>query len=158
MKRISAFTMLEALISLILTGIIIALSYSLYTLINKQMAIFEKENTEIINYNLFNTTLLLDINQSTTCNFSEGQLILNNYLKPDVIYNFNKTVITRTVEGINSDTFKINILSKTFSAAATRQPPQLTVAFKLLNDTISAHYFLKQPPNTIINKQLFHED
>ncbi|MEO1033527.1 MAG: hypothetical protein AAFX55_19220 [Bacteroidota bacterium] len=158
MKRISAFTMLEALISLILTGIIIALSYSLYTLVNKQMALFEQENTEIINYNLFNTTLKLDINRSNGFSFEGDQLILNNYLKPDIIYDFDKMAITRTIVGINHDTFKINMLNKTFLSAEMPKPPQLSISFKLLNDTITAHYFLKQPPDTVINKQLFHED
>ena len=158
MKTTKAFTMLEALISLILTGIIIALTYSLYTLINKQMTVFEKENTEIINYHLFNTTFLSDINSSNAFNFNDDALVLNRYLKSDVIYNFNSGSITRRVEGMNIDTFKINMLKKTASTDEVLQSPHLDVVFKLLNDTIKAHYYLKQPPNTLINKQLFHED
>ncbi len=150
--------MLEALISLILTGIIVALSYSLYTLINKQMALFEKENTEIVNYNLFNTTIVLDINQSNDFRYTEGQLILKYYSNPDVIYNFENTTITRTVKGLNTDKFSVKVIRENFSEFETHQSNQLTVSLRLLNDTINANYFLKMSNSNVINKKLFNED
>ena len=158
MTKIRAFTMLEALISLILTGIIIALSYSLFTIVNKQMALFEKENTEIINYNLFNTTLTLDMNQCNGFSFKNHQLTLKNYAKPNITYTFGDTVVTRTVDGLNSDTFQLHVISTTLLEAKTSQQHQLSMTLKLLNDTLTTHYFIKEPISGIINKNLFHED
>lgn len=157
MKRIRAFTMLEALISLILTGIIIALSYSLFTLVNKQMALFEKENTAVIEYNLFNSTLANDINNSNDFEYQDSNLILENYAKPKVTYRFDNSVITRVIENHKLDSFKIQTFGKNYKIVTPKQS-QLNMLLRLLNDTIQVNYFLKKQNSSVINQKLFYED
>ena len=158
MNKVRAFTMLEALISLILTGIIITLCYTLFMLMNKQMAIFEKENTEIINYNLFNTTLRFDINNSNNFSFDNNRLILKNYINPDVIYDFDGKDIRRTVKGLNTDVFKITALNKKVWLSDTLSKSHISISIKLLNDTLYTNYFLNKSLDIIINENLFYED
>lgn len=157
MKSIKAFTMLEALISLILTGIIIALSYSLFTLVNKQMALFEKENTAVIEYNLFNSTLANDINNSNDFEYQDSNLILENYAKPQVIYRFENSFITRVVENHKLDSFKIQTFEQDYKII-TPKHSQLNMSLRLLNDTIQVNYFLNKQNSSVINQKLFHED
>ena len=157
MKLIKAFTMLEALISLILTGIIIALSYSLFTLVNQQMALFEKENTAIIDYNLFHATLANDIHQSNDFEYEDGELILNNYFKPPIRYNFNNKTVSRTVDNGIADPFKIVILDKNYKTMSPKHN-ELRISILLLKDTLELNYFLTKPNSYIINQTLFNED
>lgn len=157
MKRIKAFTMLEALISLILTGIIIALSYSLFALVNKQMALFEKENMSIIEYNLFNSTLANDINNSNNFEYQDNELVLENYAKPQVTYRFETNYIIRALEGHKQDSFKLQVFNRDYKSI-TPKYNQLNMSLLLLNDTIQVNYFLTKQNSSVINKKLFHED
>jgi len=157
MKKIKAFTMLEALISLILTGIIIALSYSLFTLVNKQMALFETENTAIIDYNLFNSTLTNDINNANDFDYDNNELLLKNYFKPQIRYRFDEGIIIRTNENNKTDSFKLRPLNKNYKDLTTNQS-MLSMSFELLNDTIQVNYFMTKQNSNIINQKLFNEN
>jgi len=55
--KIKAFTILEALISLMLISIIIGLVFALINFMNKQLTEISKENMDELEYNLFNTTI-----------------------------------------------------------------------------------------------------
>ena len=156
--KIKAFTMLEALIILNLTGIIITLSYSLFTLVNKQMAMFQQENVAVINYNLFNSTLTNDINNANDFSFKDQQLVLKNYYKPTITYRFSKDSIARTLEGLNTDNFELKAFNVSYLDKVTPKHSKLNLSLRLLNDTISVNYFLHEQNSTIINKRLFNED
>jgi competence protein ComGF len=157
MRPIKAFTMLEALISLILTGIIIALSYSLFTLVNKQMTLFEKENTAIIEYNLFHSTLTNDINNSNNFEYTDDELVLKNYFKPYIIYKFKTNYVTRSIDHHKPDSFKIQTFNTNYKTI-TPKHNQLNMSISLLNDTVQANYFLTKQNSSVINQKLFHED
>lgn len=152
MTRLKSFTILEALISLIVMGIIIALTYSFMTLIGKQLYLFEKENTQVLEYHLFNTTLLNDINGSIDFNFQDNKLKLIYYDDSEIIYTIQPSYILRQNKRTITDTLNI----KNVGYSNLKNSLQLKVI--LLGDTIQTNYFFKKNLAQTINQNIFHED
>ena len=156
--NIHAFTLLESLITLMLISIIIALTYSLITLVEKQLVLLEHENTEILDYNLLNSTLINDINSATNYRLENDNnlLILEYYDETSVGYDIKPNEILRQTAS-SDEAFKIKTLSHNISKAY-KNKTALELKFVLLKDTISTHYILKKDNAHLINKKLFNED
>jgi prepilin-type N-terminal cleavage/methylation domain-containing protein len=153
--KIKAFTLLESLITLMLISIIIALSYALIDLIGRQLSLFEKENTQILEYNLFNSTLINDIHVSYDFDINGTEIMLINYDESIIKYYLsNRKMIRKHDAGI--DTFDmriINVETNRYLGANT-----LNIQIGLLQDTIVTNYYLNRNKAGQINKQLFNED
>ena len=156
-KQLKAFTILEVLISLILTSIIISLTYSLFILISKQLVLFETENSAILEYNLFNTTIKYDIENATDFKIENDELHLKNYTETDIIYSVQNQKILRTSQ-IVSDTFHIHVKSYRFDATDNSFMDIFKLDLNLLNETINANYYLRKDLSKKINNSYFNED
>ncbi len=158
-KHFKGFTILETLISLILISIIIGLTYSIFNLIGKQMALLEEEYTQVLQYNLFNTTIKNDIKKSTNYKINNDQLILINYNEANINYSIKNNRILRQ-NNIKTDTFNINLISYRFFKKNQSDNYEKTfqVSLLLLNDTINANYFLNKSISEVINTMYFNED
>jgi len=142
-----------------LISIIIALSYSLINLMGKQLSLFEKENTQILEYNLFNSTLINDTNNSTKFTFDNEHLKLEFYDNSSIGYRIKNNIILRDMAN-KTDTFKINVVSHSFKQKSENKYSKdfLHLQLVLLKDTINVNYRLKSNTAESINKQLFNED
>ncbi|MEP1490155.1 MAG: prepilin-type N-terminal cleavage/methylation domain-containing protein [Algibacter sp.] len=158
-KTLKGFTILEALISLMLMSIIIVITYSLFNLIGKQLSIFNNEHTQVLEYNLFNSAMMSDINKANDFNIVDDKLILKNYDNTEVHYSINRHYILRQ-HTIKTDTFNLQVINYEFYNNDTYKPLNKTLQVKLnvLNDTINAHYFLNKDHSEIINTMYFNED
>lgn len=160
-NNIYAFTILESLITLMLISIIIALSYALISLIGKQLSLFEKENNQIMEYNLFNSTLINDINNSSGFELDNNNLILASYDKQRISYSIQKNYILRhQQQRIELDTFKILVVSNSFfiSDGKNQSKDLLKLRLGVLNDTVTTNYYLQKNNADVINKTLFDEN
>ena len=155
---IPAFTLLESLVTLMLISIIIALTYSLVSLVEKQLVLLEQDNNEILEYNLFNATLINDINNSTnyTLEGNNSSLVLNYYNDAPIIYDMKPDMVLRQTSS-SKDTFKIKTVGRQVSKAY-KNDVGLELRLVLLKDTISTHYVLKKDNAHLINKKLFNEN
>ena len=158
-KQLKGFTILEALISLMLISIIITITYSLSNLMGKQMSLFTEENNQVLEYNLFNTTIMSDIEKSNDFNVNNEVLVLKNYNNTEIRYSINKHEILRQ-KAVGVDTFKIKVIDYLFLNTDALNPLNKTfrIALNVLNDTINANYFLKKNRSEIINNIYFNED
>ena len=158
-NKIPAFTLLESLITLMLISIIIALSYTIINLMGKQLSLFEKENTQILEYNLFNSTLINDIDNSIDYKVEDNQLSLKFYDNTSIDYYIKNNMILRD-NGINKDTFNIRSVKYSHQESVSKKYSKnyLLLQLKLLKDTIATNYYLKKDNAKFINKQLFNED
>lgn len=159
MKHLKGFTILEALITLVLMSVIISITFSLFNLIGKQLSLFEKENTQVLEYNLFNTTLMRDINKAHDFSYTDSDLILKFYDESEINYTVNAKYILRH-NHIKTDTFKIQVNDFQFlnEGAKTDTNTTFLLSLKVLNDTINTNYFLSKNNSEIINKSYFNED
>ncbi|WP_308993683.1 prepilin-type N-terminal cleavage/methylation domain-containing protein [Mariniflexile litorale] len=158
-KHLKGFTILEVLITLVLMSIIISITFSLFNLMGKQLSLFEKENTQVLEYNLFNTTLLRDIDKANNFSYAESDLVLKFYDETEVNYTVNSKYILRN-NHIKIDTFKLRVNGYQFinSDEKTNNNTTFLLSLKVLNDTINANYFLSKNNSDIINNSYFNED
>ncbi|TGV01056.1 hypothetical protein [Flavivirga rizhaonensis] len=159
-KRVylKGFTILEALISLILMGIIITLSYTVFNLVEKQMTLFQNENTSVLQYNLFNIAIKNDIYNAENFIQNDNQLLLEYYNGASINYQVSKNFILRHHD-IKTDTFKLNVLSHKFSQSDITKPLNkiLHISIEVLGDSINTNYYLKKDTANTINSFYFNE-
>lgn len=155
-NKLKSFTILEALISLILMGVIITLTYALFNVLEKQMFLFEKENTSELQYNLFNTSIKNDIENAHNFNLVDNELLLKSYDDLTIQYRIEDYYILRE-NSVKTDTFLVHVTSYNLSNTDEFRPfdKTLNITIELLNDTINANYFLKKDLADIINSMYF---
>lgn len=157
-KQLKAFTILEALLSLMVLSIIISLSYLMFSLFNKQMIILEKENAAVLQYNLFNSTIKYDINSANDYIIENEILTLKRYDESEITYHFNKNNILRQKKAI-TDTFKILTTDyKYIETNSAINSKRMALTLQVLNDKIVSYYFLNKSGSETINKIYFNED
>ncbi|RED45652.1 hypothetical protein [Seonamhaeicola aphaedonensis] len=155
-KRLNAFTILEALIGLMLMGIIISTTYTLFNVMNKQLSLLSHENTQVLEYNLFNSTILGDIHKANDFYVLEDKLVLNNYDESTIRYAINKQHITRQ-STIKIDTFNIPVTHYRFPYQKNNND-FLRITLNILGDKLETNYFLKKDNAQIINATYFNEN
>ena len=153
---LKGFTILEALISLMLMSIIISLTYSVFNLIERQMILFQNENTSILQYNLFNTTIKRDIANANNFYLDNHQLLLEYYDTSKINYSITGNYILRQ-NHVTIDTFKVKVLNHKFLLNDPLNKT-LQISIGLLNDSINMYYYLYKNIDTVINDIYFNEN
>lgn len=105
--KFKAFTILETIITLVISSLIISFVYQIYSTVSQQFRHYERLQGETINFNQFNTVFTKDVSlcqyiQSVTSN--EIRLKFSN---KDVEYFFEDHYVVR--HGKYKDTFKVNV-------------------------------------------------
>lgn len=157
-KLLKSFTILEALISLMLMSIIIVVTYSLFNLIGKQLSLFNEEHSQVLEYNLFNSTIINDVEKTNDFVIINDEFILKKYDETEINYAIKKDYILRQ-NAIKTDTFMVRVINYEF-LNNNINPLNKTLQIKLnvLNDTINTNYFLSKDNSEIINTMQFNED
>ncbi|WP_346882343.1 hypothetical protein [uncultured Algibacter sp.] len=158
-KSLKSFTILEALISLMLMSIIIAVSYALFNLIGKQLSLFNKEHAQVLEYNLFNSAIIRDIENANDYNMINDELILKKYDETQISYIIRNHYILRQND-IKTDTFTLQTINYKLINNTTPNILQKALQIKLnvLQDTITTHYALNKDNSEVINLKYFNED
>lgn len=108
MKQIKAFTILELIIALLLSSIILAISYYTYFLLNNQLVTQQKKNGIINEFQLFENVFQNDFSNAA---FIKDTMKTNSliFFKTDnefIKYEFNENNIVRSFDS-NNDTFRL---------------------------------------------------
>lgn len=152
--RIKSFTILEALISLVLISIIIGLVYTFLNFMNKQMNTYRVENSTTIEYNLFNSTMTRDFDAAVDFSSEESIIYLEMYDGKQIGYYSSEGYIIRETI-IGRDTF--NLTSARFDIIKDEVDSshnfRLELDIKFLQDTINCKYFLYESNAQSINRQ-----
>src|ERR1035437_4240342 len=106
MQKLKAFTLLELLIAMVISSIVVAFGYSVYSLMYKQYLSYKKTKTEIVKTMQFNTVLTNDFYNSEEITFSENTIVIFKKNNEPLLYTFNDNFILRKTNEI-TDTFKI---------------------------------------------------
>lgn len=158
-KSLRAFTILEVLLTLMLMGIIITISYALFNVLGKQLSLFEKENINELDYNLFNYAIKSDIDKADDFDIRGDELFLHYYDNTTIHYKVSRNDILRR-HAKSTDTFKIHVTDFKFSQNSSDKP--LNKIFELslvvLKDTINANYFLNKSVVEDINNLYINEN
>ncbi|WP_299883429.1 hypothetical protein [uncultured Lacinutrix sp.] len=154
--KLQAYTLIEALITIVLSSIIVVVSYTLVSTISKQLHILKQENEEELEYNLMNSALLNDFNTAENATFENTFLELHYYNNNIIKYNFKNDNIIRTTK-VKTDTFKIKTISYSFEETKSNSSV-LKLKLKLFNVSLDANYYANISLSNLINKKYFNED
>ena len=153
--RIKAYTLTEALIAIVLSSIIVVISYALVTSISKQLNMFEKDNEEELMYNLMNATLHYDMNQAHDFYYSTNSISLYSYNNDTINYYFKKKSIVRQTRS-KVDSFNIEVLDNEMKVLYNMN--NLKLKLKLFNRELNTSYFVNKDLSKAINKKYFNEN
>lgn len=99
--KISAFTLNELIIVLILTSIVVGLAFSVLSLVTKQISSVRKNYSKKIELEKLQTALYTDFNTYSNIHTNNNNIVLKNNLK-QINYTITQSYIAR-----NKDTFFI---------------------------------------------------
>ncbi|QXP58398.1 hypothetical protein [Olleya sp. HaHaR_3_96] len=147
---------MEALITIILSSIIVVISYSLFATISNQLNSLVKENGKELQYNLMNMSLLRDVNKAIDFIYNEPNLILYNYDDTIIEYHFLTKGIVRNTN-VSIDTFKIGVEKQSLQIQKKRIS-LLSLKIIFLKSNINANYVLESSLSKTLNRKFFYEN
>jgi type II secretory pathway pseudopilin PulG len=158
-KRIKAFTIIEALISLILMSIIIVFTYTVFNLVEKQMLLFKNENESVIEYQSFNSTFKYDTFRAVNFKMLDNNVSFMFYNGDTIVYHLRKKNITRAIK-TQIDTFKIPVLDFNVETKGVKnlEYHKINIETKVLAKPFKANYYLKIDKAKTINTVFFDEN
>lgn len=105
MKKIKSFTLLELMISLLISGIVISISYYVYFLFSAQFVNQQKRSNTVIEFQLFQKAFQNDMANALFVSDSlEKTMVMFNSDSANIYYFFAKDIFVRSRNEKN-DTF-----------------------------------------------------
>ena len=109
-RRMKSFTLIELIVTMIISSIGIGIMGSAYRIVNHQYSSYKKMNEGISHIKQLNALLHKDFDNAMQVNWRNGTLeILNEKDEKEIIYKFNHNTITRLQANVN-DVFEIKII------------------------------------------------
>ncbi|CAM1359202.1 type II secretion system protein [Tenacibaculum xiamenense] len=112
-NKLKGYTILELLITMVITSIIVSILYVLFSMLSQRYLAFNKNEIEVTEVSMFKNTLKRDVYKSDylILNFNELKCIRNNQT---LIYSFGDSYITRRLKKSSViDTFEIKVKKTT---------------------------------------------
>jgi len=155
-NHIKAFTILEVVISLALMSIIIAMVYSLYAMLSKQLYVYSDETELVNNYNQLHSLLVRDVhNSNKLIAIEEGVYLLSSN---DTIQYYTHDDSLIRVKDKMIDTFLVKV--PRFNAVKENillgnRIKRIEVTYDLFGVQMEAVYFKDYGVSAIINNTFF---
>lgn len=109
MRKIEAFTIIELVMSLLISGIVIGIVYYAFLFFNRQSIDYQFRSKQISEYFLFNKSLLTDFERAESISDSSENFLIIQHIDTGmaIIYEFGTSAITRkTQETVDSFSIK----------------------------------------------------
>gem|GEM_PF-1842765 len=155
-NHIKAFTILEVVISLALMSIIIAMVYSLYAMLSKQLYVYSDETELVNNYNQLHSLLVRDVHNSNKLVAIDEEVYLFSSSDTIKYYAYDDSLIRE--KGQMIDTFLVKVPQ--FNAVKENmllgnRIKRIEVTYDLFGEQIEAVYFKDYGVSAIINNTFF---
>ncbi len=155
---LSAFTIMETVITLVVSSIIIGVVYQVYLIVSLQFRSYQNDQRIVLEYSQLNTLFTRDF---TTC---QKILEVNNqeiHLKfpgKDIRYHFLKGQVIR--EGVYKDTFALNVKDVDWNSWSKENPlkiESITIQTELLGRDLEIFESKPVEISTVIEKTFQNE-
>ncbi len=113
LSTIQAFTIMEVTIAMIVAGIVVMMSYTVFTIMGKSYLDFSKKNEGIASLLLFDRLLKRDFSNARLIVLASDALLLKKD-GSNIIYYFGDDEIIRRSAAV-ADTFKLAVVYKEFA-------------------------------------------
>lgn len=105
--KVKAFTILETIITLVVSSLIIAFVYQIYSTVSLQFKQYEGLQNEAINFDQFNTVFTRDVNLCQYIEHVTDHTVRLKFSKKSITYHFENTYTIR--HGEHKDTFNVKV-------------------------------------------------
>ena len=112
--KFSAFTILELILVMILSGLVISIGYLAYSIANQQLTSYRTTSKKIEDFSQFSKIIKSDFAKSERI-IKKGGGFECQHLEETISYNIQYDFVARS-SSLGSDTFSINIIRATFMA------------------------------------------
>lgn len=110
--NISAFSIVEVLVSMAITGIIIGIIFTVFTIVSEQLLNFKEQNQYISDYNRFSYAVNKDIFESEEMISAENGFIFKKYNGDEVMFEKQDSIFLRKAQTfVDTFQFKVSVLS-----------------------------------------------
>lgn len=108
-KKIAAFTLSELLVVMIISSIVVSLTFVTLGLVQKQISEIQRNFKDQQEIQLLERVLLQDLNRHQTFYQKDKDLLILHSSKDSIFYQFEEAYILR-----NKDTFHLKVVEKQF--------------------------------------------
>jgi len=153
--KLSAFTLLELLIGMIISSIIITIGYSSYSIINKQFSSYKLYRTELVEIANLNSEIEKEFSDSEFVLRNQNQLTFKHKDSREVKFEFNEHFILRN-EMQAIDTFWVNNKNYTFGFLDNSEIFVSTFSFNsnLIGEDVFLNFEKKYSSDILIKNDL----
>lgn len=152
---VKAFTITEAVIGMVVTGIIIAIVFVIFTITSERLLDFKEQNTSIMDLNRINYALEKDIFESSGIVGEDEMLLFKSHAASPVVYKINEDYMLRTAGDFN-DTFRINVRSVYIDTLASKSGrllyQRLKIKLKGSKEEYTVSFYKKIHTADLINR------
>ncbi|MDB5122339.1 MAG: hypothetical protein JWP94_468 [Mucilaginibacter sp.] len=149
MKKIKGYTIMEVTVTMLVAGILIGITYTMYSLIYKSYGAFDRKNQDMVVLASLDGVLARDFNRAEFVLKDTDGLSLR-YNGHRIRYQFEPDYVTRT--DTRTDTFKVKAEEVTtsfdgkpanqgFPAAEQNKVDELALSILYGKERIPFHYF-----------------
>lgn len=107
-KHIAAFSIVETVVGLAITGIIMSIIFVIFSIVTERMLDYKNQNQPVCDLNRLTYSINKDIFENEIMNAIDNEIIFNSYTGQKVKYNFEQEYILR-INVDFTDTFKIKL-------------------------------------------------
>lgn len=121
-KRISAFTLMEVTVAMLLAALVISITYTAYHMVSASYIRYQKKQGEIADLILADKLLRSDFLSSKKITRSESGISLLQH-NGSINYSFSKDFIIRNQYSLRIDTFRTNVSNLDFVFEGQKKEP-----------------------------------
>ena len=152
--NIPAFSIVEAMVSMVLTAIIIGLVFGIFTIVSEQLYDFKEQNQYTSDFNRLSYSMNKSVFESDKMIQNENEIIFLGYNGDSVVFTKNEDYILRSHKTFK-DTFQLRVSEMIIDSVynTNRSKVFQKIAFDvLLNEQkISLHFYKPVYANQLIN-------
>jgi len=159
-QRVAAFTLMEVTIAMLISALVISMTYTIYIIVAHSFTAFNQKNNTIAMETRLDELLRKDFDHADRIEKTANGVALSNK-NQTVTYTILPDAIVRTAS--ITDTFKVTVLTSaitfenqtinsTTPAAEATRADDLEMAFATANDTLTGHYHKTYSSENLINR------
>ena len=153
---LKAFSVLEAVFSMVITAIVIGLVFVIFSILSERMMDFKNQNQFTADMNRLTYLINKDIFENEKMSNRDGEVIFDNYQGKEVSYQYNEDFTIRIQEEF-IDTFRVsfkNLIIDTIKSKNDRIVYQrLKLKVDVNSQPMKLNFFKKIYPNQLIEAE-----
>jgi prepilin-type N-terminal cleavage/methylation domain-containing protein len=159
--RIKAFTILEVSITMLIAAILIGITYTAFTIINKSYSSFNTKNKDMAELELLDELLRKDFDRAELIQKDQNGIIFKKADLTLIKYEFNPAYIIRISGRIDTFKFKTEGFATLFEGQPLNEPgaseeenrlDELDINLLFGNEKIPYHYFKQYSSVNLIQR------